>query len=171
MAGDVKVALAAVAVTGIVGVAGPLITWRATRDAGNLSARAELVRGDREDLRQVLDKATTRLLAVQGPYTGIGLRWERATRPLPERIYAAYRRRVEEVQESAMQVEIRLGGNSAASMPYADALLQLQRRLIHVRTRPSPALVALEDDNAVNFYKDVRAFRAEAHRVAASALE
>lgn len=164
-------ALAAVVVTGIVGVAGPFITWRATRDVGDVSARAALVRGDREDFRRVLDKATTRLLAAQGPYTGIGLRWERATRPLPERVYAGYRRRVEEVQESAMQVEIRLGVNSAVSKPDADALLQLQRRLIHVRDRPSPALVALENDNAVNFQEDVRAFRAEAHRVAASVLE
>jgi hypothetical protein len=125
MADDRSVALAAVVVTGIVGVAAPLITWRATRDVGELSARAELVRGDREDLRQVLDNATTRLLAAQGPYIGIGLRWKRATRPRPERVYAAYRRRVEEVQESAMQVGIRLGVSSAAFKPYGDALLQM----------------------------------------------
>src|SRR5215211_8513721 len=155
MAGEVRVAFAAVVVTGIVGVAAPFITWRATRDVGELSARAELVRGDREDLRRALDKATTRLLVAEGPYTGIGLRWERATRPLPETVYAAYRSRVEEVRESAMQVEIRLGVNSATSKPYADALLQLQRRLIHVRDRPSPAFVALENDNAVNFQEDV----------------
>jgi hypothetical protein len=171
MAEDVRVALAALAVTGIVGVAGPLITWQATRDVGELSARAELVRGDREDLRRVLDTATTRLLAAQGPYAGIGLRWERATRPLPERAYAAYRRRVEDAVESATQLQIRLGTRSAAFKPYADAVLQLQRRLIHLRDRPSPRLVALETRNSLKFEQDVGEFRAQAHRVAASELE
>jgi hypothetical protein len=116
-------------------------------------------------------RGCSRLLAAQGPYIGIGLRWKRATRSLPERVYAAYRRRVEEVQESAMQVGIRLGVSSAAFKPYGDALLQMQRRLVHVRTPPSPALVELEKDNSLKFQQDVRDFRLQAHRAAASVLE
>jgi hypothetical protein len=54
-------ALAAIAVTGVVGVAGPLITWRAGIAGQQAASRDERSGADRTELRSVLDAALTDL--------------------------------------------------------------------------------------------------------------
>src|SRR5690242_19306447 len=54
---DPHIALAAVIVTGVVGVVGPIVTWRATVDVTRSGQRAERRRADLAELRSVVDNA------------------------------------------------------------------------------------------------------------------
>jgi hypothetical protein len=60
-----RIALAAIAVTGLVGVAAPLITWQAARSGERASASTARQLADLAELRSVLDSAIFRLDRLQ----------------------------------------------------------------------------------------------------------
>jgi hypothetical protein len=83
---DRRIALAAVIVSGVIGVTGPLITWRAAISGQKASSRDERARDDLADLRAVLDASLrdlNRLRTVLGPEM---VAWEYQR---PRRIYLA----------------------------------------------------------------------------------
>ena len=164
------VALAAIIVAGVVGVAGPLITWRATRDTQQSAAAAEVVRGDRADLRRILDKAAFNLERAAHTASGITLPWEHATEPLSFSTLHPLVVRTNAVEFSTDQLRIRLGPGHPVLKPYADALLQLQRLVLKYKGPPVAAAVELATENRIQLYRDRKRFRAEAHEVAGSTL-
>jgi hypothetical protein len=56
-----SIAVAAVVVSGVVGVTAPVVTWLSTRSAQRNQAHTQLVREDRAELRSVLDNAAVAL--------------------------------------------------------------------------------------------------------------
>jgi hypothetical protein len=108
-----SLALASVLVAGVVGVFGPLITWRATRDSRRTATRAEFVRNDRTELRAILDDAALALNAVNsdiGP--GSVTKWVDDGRPLEP---PQFRRDLTAVDRSRQWLVIRLGTDADAS--------------------------------------------------------
>jgi hypothetical protein len=126
MAENRTVALAAVVVTGVVGVTGPLITWKATRDSGELSSRAQLVQADRADLRRVLDEAALVLRARRVAVDGLVAEWTRTGRALPMQRVARFDAPLQQMGAISEQLSVRLGPRSPLNLAYARALADLR---------------------------------------------
>lgn len=122
MAENRSIALAAVIVTGVVGVAGPYITWKAIRDTGKLASHTILVQGDRADFRTVLDEAALVLRQRTVDERPIVKDWMEGDGPLdPERV-ARFHARLERMAAIAERLLIRLGPNSPLYQAYNKSL-------------------------------------------------
>jgi hypothetical protein len=180
---DHKLALAAVVVTGIVGVTGPLITWRATRDAQQTAGRIEEVQADRAEIRRVLDRAIGDLLKANRAGS-FYLQWS-ASDPLgsprqqmgwspsdvrgrrfpgdqlDEAITAARR--------SDVRLRIRLGDRSPVVSAYSQAVDAYQDMTTVSNFRVN---INQDEERAMrNAAKRVAQFMAAAHRLVRSSLD
>jgi hypothetical protein len=113
VAEDRRVALAAVVVTGVIGVSGPLITWAATRDAQEASARAELVRAERADARAVLDRAAITLERAIREAQRAARVWD--TGHVVDHFDTRFGRSVNALLHDAQRLRIRLGRHPAVT--------------------------------------------------------
>jgi hypothetical protein len=165
-----RIAIVAILVTGAVGVAGPLITWRATHDTQQSVAAAELTMEDRADLRRVLDNAVSNLDRASHEMFALAQPWSDATSPLASSEFDALTKWTDRVQFSSEQVLIRLGPESPAYLTYAHAFLQLQRNLLKFKGPPVPEAVTLMRENQVRLIRAQKRFRVQAHELAGSIL-
>jgi hypothetical protein len=153
----------------VVGVAGPLITWRATRDSQITATRAEFVRGDRAEIRQILDRAALDLNELNHEIGGGISDWANSDRPLP---VARFRSEITAVDKDVQRLQIRLGTTadasremSAARAAQLDAVAML---VIRPATERDRAVVEKHSDEADERY---RRFVSAANRLARSTLE
>ena len=180
MAEDRRIALAALAVTAIVGIAGPFGTVIVTNNHDDNRARAERVDADRVELRAVLEE-TARVLTVAGArFHGV-----RPTRRISD---ANARTQIDQVktqipsiQQQYNRVAIRLGREAPVAQQLFRALeaaAALGPRIDALVRRTRRDLVG-GFDNAVARYNVAlrryararKKFVDAAHRVARSTLE
>lgn len=167
---DRSVALAAIVVTGIVGVAGPLITWRATRDAQAQAAHEQLMREDRAELRAVLDRAAIALERANSEvFEADGERERSPAGGL--KADAPVFRRVDDVGFSSQRLLIRLDGERthAADHYVRAATAQLQAIQLFNR-RPTPARRQAAARALERASRETDAFVDSAHKLAGTTL-
>lgn len=119
MAEDRRVALAALAVTAVVGVAAPLGTILATNSHDSRRLRMEQAQTDRMELRAVLDRAASSL-DVAGRRLGVALTQRRR---LTLAQFVPLQAQLDDVTQAHNRVAIRLGRHTPASRRMRDALL------------------------------------------------
>jgi hypothetical protein len=139
MAENRSIALAAVVVTGVVGVAGPYITWKAIRDTGKLASRTILVQSDRADFRQVLDEAALVLRQRSDAVRALASEWADGDRPLgPDRL-SGFEARLQRMGAIAERLRIRLGTDAPLYVAYSKALADINLVSLRVRRDPTGA--------------------------------
>ena len=170
MAENRTVALAAVVVTGVVGVTGPLITWKATRDSGELSSRSQLVQADRADLRRVLDEAGLVLRQRRFAVDRLVAEWTRTGRPLDPARLDPNDEQLQRMGAISEQLNVRLGPKSSVNLAYARALADLRvisDKLLFTPEAVGPRVTARQQ----RLIDDSRAFIRDSNRVAGSILK
>jgi hypothetical protein len=160
MAGNRSIALAAVVVTGVVGVAGPYITWKAIRDTGKLASRTILVQSDRADFRQVLDEAALVLRQQSDAFDALAKEWADGDRPLGRDRLFGFEGRLQRMGASAERLGIRLGTDAPLYVAYSKALADIKVLSDRVRRDPTAAKIKsvqsrkrVLHSNSVAFYR------------------
>jgi hypothetical protein len=172
LAEDRSVALAAVVVAGIVGVAGPLITWQATQQSQDRAADAEQRRADRADLLKVLDEATSNLASASDRSSPLAVSWANGHR-IPRREQRLLAAKVRAVRFSDAQLQLRLGSTSSVFRAYHRAerdlfFIYISLSSDPLTTPPSDAVV-IERSNRLD--DDRSKFTTAAHGLARSKIE
>jgi hypothetical protein len=135
MPDDKRVTIVAVLVTGIVGVLGPLITWRATvdsqraaraaaREVQQLAGRQQSAESDLSELRSVLDSALLRLNTLEARAKGKWRVWRRQANP-PDLLVEAQQgltKAFVRARTANLQLRVRLGEGDAIYESYDDAI-------------------------------------------------
>jgi hypothetical protein len=124
MAEGRSIALAAVVVSGVVGVTAPVVTWLSTRSAQRSQAHSQLVREDRAELRSVLDSAAVALTGAVTAASRDEDAWRLAgagglKRPLQ------LGRRLDEVRFGLERLSVRLGSDATVVRAYRQGFLPL----------------------------------------------
>ena len=184
MAEDRRIALAALAVTAVVGVGAPIGTVIVTNEHDTNRLRAEQAQADRTELRGVLDSSATRLDLLEARF--YDAMYGRASRSEPDFVPARTYRNQQEAQPVARRLEglidtlrqdynriaIRLG----ADAPVANRMLDAIRSADHVvelfarSPLDSDGFVAMQ--KASDLFSEQRMrFVSAANRVARAATE
>jgi hypothetical protein len=178
MSDDRLIAIVAVMVSGVVGVAGPFIAWRATVG----STHDARVLADRTELRSVLDQSTADVRSLQDRTAAAFTLWI----PDGERPRSAAGRRsflaavadtqhvVGVVQQDLARLRIRLG-NSASTSGYLLSLTHLGAALDWMSDHGYPGSDAKEINQASRYMKAAEKpedqFEESAFRLGGSVLQ
>lgn len=165
-----RIALAAVLVTGVVGVAGPLITWQATKDTQEAAASAELVRSDRADLRDVLDHSASNLDRARVRAVELSGSWFHATKPLPRQQLNHLSDLLTTTDFNLEQLHIRLGSESPAYRAYSSAQLDIEHMAVAYHGPPVHKAVSLVRRHMSGAINAQERFENEAHKLAESTV-
>jgi|GEM_PF-4306464 hypothetical protein len=150
---DRRIAIAAVVVTGIVGVAAPLITWQAGASAHREAAAAERQRTDRVELRAVLDEALVALTSFQSSVLSASTTWWSLERTasgltvLPEASLERPLEAFESARGGSERIRIRLGPRHEAAQLHSRATGDLFQALQVMQLAPP------DEDAKKSFWK------------------
>jgi hypothetical protein len=125
---DRRIALAAVIVTGIVGVTAPVIAWQAGASAQREALRGERQRTDLVELRAVLDEGLVALMSFQSSVLAASTTWWNVERvavnstPLPRSSLERPFEVLEAARGGTERIRIRLGPRSKIALLHASTV-------------------------------------------------
>jgi hypothetical protein len=184
MAEDRRIALAALAVTAVVGVGAPIGTVMVTSEHDSNRLRAEQAQADRTELRGVLDSAATRLDVLEARF--YDAMYERASRSEPDLVPARKYRNRREVEPVARRLEalidtlrqdynriaIRVGVNAPVAKRMLDAIHNADHVVELFARSPLDAELHVEMQQASDLFSEQRVrFVSAANRVARASTQ
>ena len=135
MAEDRRVALAALAVTAVVGVGAPVGTVIATNRHDDRRLHLEAVRTDRPELRKVLDQAAARLYTVGTRFEEVASRRQRIAQVGAAAVFRPLKGQLDLLAQEYSRVSIRLGPNHRATVAFLHVMQRAQQADLYLRRR------------------------------------
>jgi hypothetical protein len=164
-----RIALTAVLMTGVVGVVGAVATYKAANDAQSEAGRAAVIKEDRAELREVLDRSYARLSEAENVGSDLYLRL-RSRKGFEFSALAPLRSAVDAATLSEGQLAVRLSRESDVYRAYADAVSSLREMTLMLVQDPTGQRVDEFEDERDEFFDQEAKFLRAANRFARSVL-